>query len=135
MGFWRIKDYCPNPPDNPIQDWYDDQVEEIAVAFDFALHIVARTEDWKKSEIRPLVVPIEDPYVGLYKILVDVELSYQKEKRLIRPIGIWRPDSRDFIILLVSTEHGNDYDPPLIRALELQARWEKKEGETYDREV
>lgn len=127
MVFWRIKDYCPNPPENPIQDWYDEQVEEVAIAFEFVVRMVARTEDWRKSELRPLIVPLEEPYAGLYEILIDAELS-EEETILIRPIGVWRPDSSDLIILQVSTKRADDYYPPLSVALELRLRWEAGEG-------
>jgi len=136
MGFWRIKDYCPNPPDNPIQNWYDDQVEEVTIAFDWGMRAVAQTEDWKKSELRPLVVPLQGEFAGLYEVPVSVEVPYnKKETLLLRPIGVWQPDSSDFVILQVSVRRGDSYDPPLSDALELKARWEAREGKTYDREV
>lgn len=131
MGFWHIKDYCPDWPENPIQDWYDDQEDEVTLDFNFALHTLTVTYDWTGlKEFRAL----KGRYLGLYEVVIDVKVYYWKKKRYFRPIGIWQPDSSDFIILLVCEKSGGIYTPPLSRALEIKSQWEKG-GKAYDREV
>jgi hypothetical protein len=133
MSFWKIKDYCPVNGENPIQNWYDEQEDEVRSEFDFALGVLSVTEDWTKvPEFRAL----KGRYAGLYEVLVDVKLFYERKKRHFRSIGIWRPDSCHFIILMVCEKTGRIYTPPLSSALELKARNEKeKAGMTHDRKI
>jgi len=97
MLSWRLMDYWPEPNVNPIRDWYDEQEDEVRAEFDIALLILSSNEDWTGiPEFRTL----KGKNAGLYEIVVDVRLPYEKKQRHFRPIGIWRPDSRDFILLL-----------------------------------
>jgi hypothetical protein len=131
MSFWHIKDYAPDPPENPIRDWYEGQEDEVQLDFDYALHTLAETYDWTTvKEFRAL----KGRYLGLYEVAIDVKSYYWKKKRYFRPIGVWQPDSSDFIILLVCEKKAGMYTPPLSRALEMKSQWEKG-GTIYDREV
>jgi hypothetical protein len=132
MGFWRIKDYWPDRNRNLVRDWYDGQEDETQAEFDFALLLLASTPDWVKL---PWVIPRKGRYVGLYEIVVDIKLPYENKKRRYRPIGTWRPDSRDFILFLVCRKTGRDYDPPLETALQCKVAWEQEQqGEIHDHE-
>jgi hypothetical protein len=130
MSFWRIKDYWPDPNTNLAQDWYDLQEDEVQAEFDIAVILLAATVDWSKL---PGFIPRKGRYTGLYEIVVDVKLPYEKKKRHYRPIGIWRPDSQDFIILLVCEKNGKTYDPSLDTALSHKRAWEQeRKGDIHD---
>jgi len=124
MLFWRVMDYWPEPGVNLIGDWYDLQEDDVRAEFDVALLILSSNEDWIKI---PEFNPLRGKNAGLYEILIDIRLPREKKKRHFRPIGIWRPDSRDFILLLACEKRGKNYDPPLDKALEYKADWEQHE--------
>jgi hypothetical protein len=131
MSFWRLKDYWPQPGENLVQEWYDKQIDdEVRAEFDYVLSMFAATQDLENiPEFRPL----KKKYAGLCEIVIDVKLPHEKKKRHYGVIGIWQPDSSDFILLLVSEKNGKTYNPPLQDALTLKADWEdKKKGKIYD---
>jgi hypothetical protein len=129
MIFWRLMNYWPEPGINPIEDWYARQEREIRAEFDIALVILASNEDWANvPEFRPL----KGKNAGLYEIVIDVRLPYERKQRHFRAIGIWQPDSRDFILLIVCEKTGKTYNPPLETALDYKNRWEReRKGEIY----
>lgn len=130
MFFWRLMDYHPEPGVSPIGDWYDQQEDEVRAEFDVGLLILSSNEDWTKI---PEFKPLKGKNVGLYEILIDVRLPHEKKQRHFRPIGIWRPDSRDFILLFVCEKSGKNYNPPPEKALEYKAAWEQhKKGKIYE---
>jgi hypothetical protein len=133
MSFWQIKDYSPVDGENPIQDWYEEQEDEVKEEFDFAVRILTITEDWAKV---PEFKALKGRYAGLYEIWIDVKLFYERKKRRYRLIGIWKPDSSHFIILMPCEKKRRSYDPPLNSALDLKDKYEKqKVGMTHDRKI
>lgn len=126
MAFWRLKGYSPEPGVNPVRDWYDQQIdEEVRAEFVYALSMLTATADWEHApDFRPLK---KKKFAGLFEIFVDVRVPHEKKKRKYRVIGMWQPDSSDFVLLLVSEKKkGQIYDPPLEVALTFKVDWEQK---------
>jgi len=125
MSSWRIKDYWPEPGVNLVQAWYERQEDDVVSEFDYALSALSETPDW--TEIPEFIV-LTGEYVGLYEIVIDVELE-DGEPKNCRVIGVWMQDSRDFVILVVCELKDGIYDPPLSFALELKKSLEAGKGQ------
>jgi hypothetical protein len=123
-------DYWPEPGVNLVQAWYEEQEDEVRAEFDYALLALSETIDWTGvPEFRPL----KGEHLGLYEIVINVQLPAEKKKRRFRPIGMWQPDSCDFIILLVCEKKGKHYEPPLSTAVDYKVAWkEHGTGEIYE---
>lgn len=128
MGGWRLNDYYPEPGVNPVQEWYDGQDDLIRSEFDVALITFAALDDWTNAvEVSPLT----GKYSGLYGIHVDVPLPNDSEINFMA-IGAWQLESPNFVLFMVSEKRGDDYDPPLNKALEYKSAWEQGKGEIHE---
>lgn len=126
MRSWHFKDYRPEGGKSQVQAWYRDQGAEIQAQFDDFLDLLSQLED-----IEIDCTPLTGDYLGLYEIIIDVEAPYGVVN--VRPIGVWQPDSRNFIILTCCIKNGDKYNPPLELAVAYKATWESGKGGTDDR--
>jgi Phage derived protein Gp49-like (DUF891) len=126
-------DYWPEPKLNLVQEWYDNQEDDVRAEFDVTLQTLSAFEDWLRT---PDFRALKGRHAGLYEILIDIRLDHEKKKRHFRAIGIWQPDSRNFIILLVCEKTGHKYEPPLEKARSYKVAWEQhRKGEIYEHSV
>jgi hypothetical protein len=97
MPLWRFMDYISDEGTNLIQEWYKAQDDEgIRADFDATLFILGGTEDWTHKRVKAFKV-LTGKHVGLCELRFTVEI--ERKKRRFRPLGIWRKDSRDFVLL------------------------------------
>jgi hypothetical protein len=97
MPLWRFFDYINEDGEELIEDWYKEQDDAaIRVQFDATIFILAATEDWTHRRVKAFKV-LTGRHAGLCELRFTVEVD--RKKRRFRPLGIWRKDSRDFILL------------------------------------
>jgi len=120
--------YQPEGGEEHLLEWYYGQEEDLKAQFVADLLSLAWVDEWDEETD---CVALTGQYLGLNELVIDIKLATYWLH--IRPVGIWKPDSRDFIILLCCEKNGDDYDPPLSKALEYKTAWEQHKGEIYDR--
>ena len=134
MAYWRFLDYCDENGVNLIRGWYVAQDVAVRVAFDYALRTLEETRDWTKPRFEMFKV-LTGKHVGLCEIRFSVEEN-KKPKRRFRPVGIWRPDSRDFILLIGCEKkmRGGIYIPvsAFDLAMNYKAQYEQRRGTTCE---
>ncbi len=122
---------------NLIQQWYEVQDDAVKVAFDYTLRILAATEDWNDSSVKEFKV-LTRKHVGLCEIRFKTDARHpngEPYKRRFRPVGVWRPDSRDFVLLLGCEKWGMNYIPPNAFDLALDYKtqyFEQGRGAIYE---
>lgn len=83
------------PPRNLIRDWRAKQDDRVRAAFDGTIELLeSRSSDWSDID---LIKMLERECAGLWEVIID--LKDKKPYRHIRPIGIWHPEERIFILL------------------------------------
>ena len=110
MPLWRFMDYVSDGGENYIRRWYkglDD--DQIRADFDATLFTLAATEDWTHKRVKTFKI-LTGAHIGLCELRFTVELN--GKKRRFRPLGIWRKDSRDFILLGGLEKSGRIFIPP-----------------------
>jgi hypothetical protein len=128
MLHWKFKDYRPKGVRCQIEEWYEEQDGDIQGEFDLALLVLAENEEWSETTD---CVALAGDYLGLYELVIDVTL--EDKFVAVRVIGIWRPDSPNFIMLVCAEKDTSNYVPLLKKALEYKEAWEqRREGEIYD---
>jgi hypothetical protein len=133
MASWRFMDYCTDDGRNLIQEWYAAQDDAVKVAFDATLFTLAATEDWEAASVQEFKV-LTERHAGLGEIRFDVEAKEpgwkKPRKRRFRPVGIWHPGEREFILLLGCEKSGRIYTPlnAFDLALEYKAQFEQGRG-------
>ncbi len=113
------------PPRNLIRDWYSLQDDEVRAEFDGTLTLLEAMPDWTKTDI---VKQLERTHIGLTEIVID--LKRRRPFRHIRPVGIWHPPERVFILLMGCEKSGRIYIPAnaFDEALKHKARIEAGRG-------
>ena len=103
LRLWTFRFYVSASGRAVVQDWYDDQVDEVQAKFDTVLEYLAQRErhEWNRPEFAPLT----GKHSGLGELRFDFgKLEY-------RPIGCFGPARSDFTILIGATKKGKNYDP------------------------
>jgi hypothetical protein len=86
-------DYLTADGRNPILEWYADQDSEVQAALDFTMHQLKVTDDWTEPPCKQFSV-LERKHAGLS------ELRFWTGNRKFRVAGLYRPNRRDFIMLV-----------------------------------
>ena len=103
LRLWNFRFYVSASGRKVVQDWYDDQVDDVQARFDTVLEYLAQRKhsEWGRPEFSPLT----GKHSGLGELRFDFgKLEY-------RPIGCFGPNRSDFTILIGSTKKGKIYDP------------------------
>ena len=133
MALWRFMDYCTESGQNLIQEWYEAQGDAVKAEFDATLLTLGATEDWTATGVDEFKV-LTGRHAGLCELRFDIGVrepgSRKSSKRRFRPVGIWRLEYRDFIILLGCEKSGRIYIPAdaFDLALEYKALFEQGRG-------
>jgi hypothetical protein len=132
MAFWRFMAYVTDDSTDPMKKWYDSQDAEVRVAFDATLFTLAATEDWTHRRVKSFKI-LTGAHSGLCELRFTVEPQPRKKRRF-RPLGVWRKDSRDFILLGGSEKSGRILIPPnaFDLALLYKAEFEAGKGKIYE---
>src|SRR5277367_4259777 len=94
MPVWTFLDYVTEGHACPIVDWYGTLPAEAQAAFDVLVDTLAETSDWDEpKESRRKYKVLTNRHLGL------CELKFRVADRKFRPIGILRPETREFIFL------------------------------------
>jgi hypothetical protein len=125
MAYWKFKVYQAEDGESQFQAWYERQETGVKGYFDGQLYHVSTNENAPETEFMRL-----PGYEGLFELVINIELDYGVIAAI--PIGIWQPDSPNFIILQCSERVGDDYDPPIYKALEYKQAWENHRGVIND---
>ena len=134
---WSFYDYWTADGRNLIREWYDVQDLEVQVAFDGTLLRLRAVDDWLDRRVKEFDV-LRERHAGLAELRFSVPALHpdtgKKYKRRFRPVGIWRPEMRDFIILLGCEKTGGSYKPhgAFDLALEYKALFEQGSGFIHD---
>lgn len=119
MSPWRFIAYHPKGEGCPIRDWYEAQHPKVQVAFDFTLATLKGTDVWVGTkEFKELT----REHLGLAELRFNVEFPKPgspsgRVKRRFRPLGIWRPREREFVLLVGYEKSGRLRLPPNVFVL------------------
>ena len=109
MALWRFSDYCTADGKNLIQQWYSEQDEAVQAVFDETLLTLRAVDDWADPDVKEFK-ELTREHRGLGEIRFDIPAvdpnTKNPFKRGFRPVGIWRPDRREFIFLLGCEKSG-----------------------------
>jgi hypothetical protein len=132
MKYWRFLDYRTKEGLTLIVDWYNGQDIEVQVAFDVVLSILAGTRNWDDPDLYEFKEFKTGKYVGLSEVKFSVDQG--GKKRIFRPIGIWRPDSQEFILILGCEKSGRIKIPSdaFDLALRYKAEFEDGKGSVHE---
>jgi hypothetical protein len=103
LRLWTFRFYVSASGRAVVQDWYDDQIDDVQAKFDTVLEYLSQRKrhEWGRPEFAPLT----GKYAGLGEFRFDFgKLEY-------RPIGCFGPGRSDFTILIGATKKGKQYDP------------------------
>jgi hypothetical protein len=132
MPLWRFFDYINEDGENLIDDWYKAQDDDsIRVQFDATAFLLSATEDWTHRRVKAFKV-LTGRHVGLCELRFTVETA--RVKRRFRPLGIWRKDSRDFVLLGGCEKSGRILFPSNAFELAVHYKTEFEEGRGRIRE-
>jgi len=137
MRPWTLRDYFPETGGCPIREWYARQDAAVQANFDATVNILRATDDWTASEVKEFKL-LSAAHAGLAEIVFDVEVrkagARKVSKRKFRPVGVFRPEEREFIFLLGCEKSGRIYIPSdaFEKALKLKAAFEKGLGAIDD---
>lgn len=136
MLMWRILDYFTEQGTCPIREWYVNQAPAVRAAFDATVFILRGINDWLAPEVKEFKL-LDAPHEGLGEIRFDVEERGERgrmRKRRFRPAGLYRPEQREFVLLVGCEKGGRNYWPPkpFDQALKYKALFEQGRGVTGD---
>ena len=131
MTLWRFSDYCTADGKNLIQQWYSEQDEAVQAVFDETLLTLRVVEDWADPGVMEFK-ELTREHRGLSEIRFDIPVVDPNTKKLFkrrfRPVGIWRPDRREFIFLLGCEKSGRTYKPHNAFGLALAHKEQFEQG-------
>lgn len=111
---WSFKDYWTEDGRNLIQEWYEDQGEEVQAAFDGTLLRLRTVDDWLDRKVKEFDL-LRKQHNGLGELRFCVWGNHPGTgklfRRRFRPAGIWRPKKREFILLLGCEKRDGNYIP------------------------
>lgn len=136
MSLWRFIAYYPKGKGCPVRDWYDVQHPKVRAELDFTLGILKGADVWiGRDEFKELT----GEHAGLCEIRFNVQFPKPgspsgQVKRRFRPLGIWRPREREFILLVGYEKSGRLWLPPnaFTLALKYKREFELGMGELHD---
>jgi len=133
--YWKFLNYRLDGAEKPlIVEWYDAQDANVQAEFDIVLSLLAGTKEWTDSSRTRSLVKAFGVLTGKHAGLCELRfytLSKPSTKRRFRPAGIWRPDDREFIILLVCEKSGRIYTPLNAFDTALKYKSELEQGRGY----
>ena len=131
MKPWTFMDYRTDGGHNLIQQWYNRQDVAVQAAFDQTLLTLRAVDDWTDPDVREFK-ELTGRHRGLAEIRFDIPAIHPETrkpfKRRFRPAGIWRPEKRDFILLLGCEKRGRTYIPHDAFGLALSYKAQFEEG-------
>ena len=111
---WSFKDYWTEDGHNLIQQWYEDQDDEVQAAFDGTLLRLRAVDDWLDRKVKEFDL-LSRQHEGLgelrFYVWEDHPDTGKQFIRRFRPAGIWRPEKREFILLLGCEKAHGSYIP------------------------
>lgn len=113
MALWRFRDYCTTEDRFLIREWYAVQDGAVKAAFDMTLRLLSNQREWKgRREFKVL----DGPHSGLSELRFNLDVynptTRRQSKRRFRPVGLWRPEVREFILFLGCEKSGRMSIPP-----------------------
>jgi hypothetical protein len=103
LRLWTIRFYVSGTGRPVVQQWYDDQNDDVQAGFDTVLEYLAQRE--RREWVRPEFSLLTGKYSGLG------EMRFDSGKVEYRPLGCFGPARSDFTILIGTTKKGKNYDP------------------------
>jgi hypothetical protein len=138
MPLWRFRQYVTNWNEWPFRDWYNAQDPHVRAGFDATREILAAAADWLEPETDWFKV-----FTGPDTPLSEIRYrAYDRDRggkavrtRRIRPIGLYRPHVREFILFAGAEEAGRGkYTPAdaLTKAKRRYSDFMDDKGMLYD---
>lgn len=133
MSLWRFFDYCTEDGVNLIQVWYLEQDGKVRAAFDATVFVLGATKDWEDPKVKEFKL-LQNRHAGLAELRFDIDVrpprAPKSYKRRFRPVGIWRPEQRQFILLLGCEKTRLTYTPAgaFDTALKYKRQFEQGRG-------
>lgn len=135
MAAWAFRRYVTEGNRDPVKEWYDAQDDAVQAEFDAALLILRATHDWSRKK---RVKKLTGRHRGLTEIIVNLSVGRGVRRRL-RPVGIWRPEHGDFILLMGCEKkmRGSVYIPSgaFDTAMDYKAAFEAGKGSLRDHHI
>lgn len=105
MTPWAFRVYVTEEGRCLINEWYAAQDENVRAEFDVTIAILAQTDDWTEPEIaefKLLTGRHASPGLGEIRFYVDAVTpgARRPRRRRFRPIGVLRPEQREFVLIL-----------------------------------
>lgn len=97
------------PPKNVIRSWYLDQDARVCAAFDAVLTLLELKETKEEWLRTGLVKELHRQHTGLTELIIDIK--DKRPFRHVRPVGVWHPGERIFILLTGCEKSGRIYAP------------------------
>lgn len=99
---------------NLIREWYAVQDPEVRAEFDATLLILGAISDWQDPGVEEFKA-LSKKHAGLGEIRFYVDTmavgARRPHRRRFRPVGIWPPIDREFILLIGCEKSGRSYIP------------------------
>ena len=135
MAAWVFRRYLPDWKLDPVKEWYDAQDDAVQAAFDTALLVLRATKDWSRKK---RVKVLSGKHQGLTELIINIEVKRGVRRRL-RPVGIWRPEHGDFILLMGCEKkmRGSVYIPAgaFDTAMDYRAAFNAGKGTLCDHDI
>jgi hypothetical protein len=133
MRQWRFMDYHTEDAGNLITPWYASVNDKVRAAFDGVLDTLANTKDWDDPDLYEFKNFVTGEFVGLAELRFSIKEKHTVKRRF-RPLGIWRPQDREFILILVCEKSGRMKIPPnaFELAMEYKRQFDQGRGMLYE---
>jgi hypothetical protein len=127
-------DYHTEDAGNLINPWYAAVDDKVRAAFDGVLDILRATKNWDDPDLYQFKNFTTGSFVGLSELRFSI-WEKSKIKRRFRPLGIWRPQDSEFVLILVCEKSGRLKKPAnaFELALEYKAQFDLGKGKIYER--
>jgi hypothetical protein len=99
MNPWRFWEYVTEGGRNLTREWYGQQDASVQAALDNAVLLLQGTDNWTEPEISTFK-ELTEKHVGLSEIRFSIKAGRWSPQRRFRPVGLYRPQQRDFIFIL-----------------------------------
>ena len=125
-------DYHTEDAGNLIRSWYAGVDDKVRAAFDGVLDILRATREW--DDLYQFKNFTTGDFVGLSQLRFSI-WEKGKVKRRFRPLGIWRPQDREFVLILVCEKSGRMKKPSdaFELALKYKTQFDLGKGKIYER--
>jgi hypothetical protein len=137
MNPWAVREYVTEEGQNLIRLWYAKQGQEARAEIDVGVAVLRQTPDWLDPELELFKVLV-GKHQGLSQIRINFGVrppgTKKQTVRRIRILGVYRPEAREFLMILGCEKFGMNTTPPnaFDDALRYRNEWSLGRGWTHE---